>query len=419
MVTYWLNVAAFKHRCRSLKDFDQVVDPHPKPLEAPSLVKSEQKLVDWIVRVLTNQLKEVVACRDGAQNDKCSGDDVHMMYTNETNPIDELSDEIPLPSIPSHDKGDPSSIILDDKVETQLREYVAAIAVMYKANPFHNFQHASHVIVSTLALLRQSKLHYENTMPQNALATDDTNDLKHNLIRCDPMLEFGVVFSALIHDVAHLGMSNQLLIQDTLPIAQQYKNRSVAQQNSIDIAWRLLMQPEYVDLRKCIFPTVKDHQRFRQIVVNAVLATDINDNYLTSRRLHNFMYVFNQEKSLPSSLSRKAAILIEYSLQASDVIHTMQHWNIYEKWNQRLLEEIFLAFQSGHETTNPTEVWYDQELSFFDNYIIPLANRMKLCDLFGESYCAELLNFATRNRNQWAEHGRRIVQQFQDKMENP
>merc|ERR1712183_1245469 len=45
---------------------------------------------------------------------------------------------------------------LDSKVITQLREYITKIAIFYHAdNGFHNFQHASHVIMSTIKLFQR------------------------------------------------------------------------------------------------------------------------------------------------------------------------------------------------------------------------------------------------------------------------
>merc|ERR1711977_644731 len=45
------------------------------------------------------------------------------------------------------------SIVLEDKVVTQLTNLVKSIAGMYNDNPFHNFEHASHVALSVSKLL--------------------------------------------------------------------------------------------------------------------------------------------------------------------------------------------------------------------------------------------------------------------------
>jgi len=78
--------------------------------------------------------------------------------------------------------------------------------------------------------------------------TELASDL-HNYtfgITSDPLTQFGILFSALIHDVDHYGISNNQLIKEGAPMAEKYKGKSVAEQNSVDLAWDLLM--EYVHL---------------------------------------------------------------------------------------------------------------------------------------------------------------------------
>jgi len=40
----------------------------------------------------------------------------------------------------------------------------------------------------------------------------------------------------------------------------------------VDIAWDLLMKPQYAALRSCIYSTEAELSRFRQLIVNAVMA---------------------------------------------------------------------------------------------------------------------------------------------------
>jgi len=75
--------------------------------------------------------------------------------------------------------------------------------------------------------------------------------------------------------------------------------------------------------------------------------------------------------------NRRATIVIEHVIQASDIAHCMQHWKVYQKWNKRLYEEMYDAYVSGRSTKDPSDSWYDDELWFFDNYIIPLAKKIK------------------------------------------
>jgi len=107
-------------------------------------------------------------------------------------------------------------------------------------------------------------------------------------------------------------------------------------------------------------------------------------------------------------VNRKATIVIEHLIQAADVAHTMQHWHIYRKWNTRLFEEMYSAFQAGRMEKDPSDFWFEGELGFFDHYVFPLANRLKDCGVFGVSG-DEFLNYAQMNREEWNRTGKDVI----------
>jgi hypothetical protein len=136
---------------------------------------------------------------------------------------------------------------------------------------------------------------------------------------------------------------------------------SVAEQNSIDLAWELLMQPNFKELRSCIFADQSEFDRFRQLVVNVVLATDIFDKDLSALRKDRWNKAFSEEslsEPIHTQVNRKATIVLEHLIQASDVSHTMQHWEIYKKWNEKLFCEMFMAFTTGRVDVDPSANWY-------------------------------------------------------------
>ena len=111
--------------------------------------------------------------------------------------------------------------------------------------------------------------------------------------------------------------------------------------------------------------------------------------------------------------NRKAAIVMEHLIQASDVAHTMQHWQVYQKWNSMLFHEMYRAFQEGRSDKDPSIKWYESELGFFDHYVIPLAKKLKQCGVFGVS-SDEYLNYALENRREWSNKGKGIVEEMKD-----
>jgi len=84
---------------------------------------------------------------------------------------------------------------------------------------------------------------------------------------------------------------------------------------------------------------------------------------------------------------------------------------VYRKWNQRLFTELLTAYKAGRLNADPASFWYQGELTFFDNYIIPLAKKLKDCNVFGVS-SDECLNYAVRNRVEWEERGESIVEEM-------
>ena len=230
-------------------------------------------------------------------------------------------------------------------------------------------------------------------------------------ITSDPLTQFAVVFSAVIHDADHPGVPNTQLVKENTRLAQIYR-KSIAEQNSVELVWDLLMSSDYEELRSCIYSSKDELQRFRQLVVNTVMATDIVDKELQTLRKMRWEKAFSfsdDEANLKEN--RKATIVIEHLIQASDVSHTMQHWNIYRKWNEKFFFELYDAYRSGRAETDPSINWYKGEIGFFDFYIIPLAKKLQSCGVFGVS-SDEYLNYAQSNREEWVREGEQVVKDF-------
>lgn len=153
----------------------------------------------------------------------------------------------------------------------------------------------------------------------------------------------------------------------------------------------------------------------------------------------------NRNEPVNDTVNRKATIILEHLIQASDVSHTstssfvylfypmnslltmfcttttkpfialVQHWNVYRKWNERLLQEMYLAYKQGRVDKDPTENWAKGEIGFFDFYIIPLAKKLKDCGVFGVS-SDEYLNYALINRRKWEVEGEAITAEMVNRL---
>ncbi|KAL3923643.1 MAG: hypothetical protein SGILL_001541 [Bacillariaceae sp.] len=399
-----------------------------------------ERLVEWNVELLTNILKEIVTSRISLdivpQSDHLlSKLEMQQKVSQVENVISEVQEVITLPEYNGATEIDPTHIILDTKVVDQMRLYVTHIAKLYQDNPFHNFEHASHVTMSvvsnkpavgllscrvlegnlSLFACTQVKLLSRIIAPDkgNLGNKNDAQNLHDHTygITSDPLTRFSVVLAALIHDADHPGVPNSQLIKEGDTMAELYHNKSIAEQNSVDLAWDLLQEPLFKELRRCIYQTEGEMVRFRQLIVNTVLATDIMDKDSKTLRNNKWDKAFKNMDSTESDrdmVNRKATIVIEHLIQASDVAHTMQHWHIYRKWNEKLFKEMHQAYVEGRAEKDPSEFWYQGEIGFLDFYVIPLAKKLKDCGVFGVS-SDEYLQYALNNRKEWEQKGEAVV----------
>jgi hypothetical protein len=423
--TFWLNVHAARRASSSASSGAPdtshvdltVVEDVPVSVGSEKIVKRD-RMVDWMTELLCEYLKRIIAKRAVTPSPERSRSDIIETRADLIG-IDEMVAAIQLPRFDASAEGNQSdwqSADITKVVYDQLRDYVSTIASMYRENQFHNFEHACHVSMSVSKHLKRivspdiefDEDEMKACSQDKGAAMALLHDYTHG-INSDPLTHFAIVFSGLVHDVDHRGISNMQLEKEEPALAEHFKHKSLAEQNSLDLAWTLLMSEQFKELRQCLFFSQDELARFRQVIVNVIMATDIFDKELNEDRKSRWEQAFSEE-TLPGidKNTLRATIVLEHIIQASDVSHTMQHWHIYRKWNRLLFREMTLAFRSGRMGVDPATFWYNGELGFFDNYIIPLAKKLKDCKVFGVS-SDECLNYATRNRAEWEARGEEVV----------
>lgn len=346
------------------------------------------RLVDWNVSLLSKVLQEIVDKRHASKGHALPSKPVNEEAVDQRLRqgklvIDEVEEVIKLPkydaALAKAQEEQEETVELSQEVMDQLREYIMTIATSYKNNPFHNFAHASHVTMSVSKFLSRilapkldTNKSFDNGEPSEqtlgasaelsshlGLDNDDESDsenseesmdddLKQRLhdhtygITSDPLTQFACMFSALIHDAEHDGVPNTQLVKEETDLAARYKNQSVAEQNSVDVGWTLLMQSRFQALRNAIYSNEEEMIHFRQVrvveafqslclrmtiltlclfqlVVNCVMATDICDKQLKDLRNRRWDRAFadktEEEQARPDAatleedVNRKATIV--------------------------------------------------------------------------------------------------------------
>jgi hypothetical protein len=308
------------------------------------LEEKNQRLLGWNTDVLGKLICQIMARRNLSKLLSFRGVNIKLAETSAVHHgvgqtvIDEVNEIIELPECDVSNFRRPQdldSILLPPEVASQLRDYVATIANKYDNNLFRNFEHASHVGMSVAKLMLRivTPDRQEFMDVRTRLLTKNQALHGHTYsITSDPLTQFACVVAAPVHDVDHPGVPIATLIHENASIAIVYKGKSVAEQKSVDIVWGLLMEPKYEKLRDAICLTEPELIRFRQLVVNAVMATDIMDKDLKNLWNDRCEKAFSKtdiQEGARDNFNRKATVVIEHLIQASDIAHTMRSTGMF------------------------------------------------------------------------------------------
>jgi hypothetical protein len=197
--------------------------------------------LNWNYETLIRLLKQIVGRRNAVSKARTNtiASAVVLNYSKErniptrSNYFREVEEIINFPQFDrtvNTQKINTEDVQLSLEVMDQLYTYISCIAEMYRDNAFHNFEHASHVLMSVTKLMSRivSPAHLDVDSPESL------HDQSFG-ITSDPLTQFACAFSALIHDVDHTGVPNAQLIKEDNEIAGYYNNRSVAEQNSLGV----------------------------------------------------------------------------------------------------------------------------------------------------------------------------------------
>jgi len=341
LTTYWLSVATNQKgkidngssHDESSRGSTSAYDDEDDlgPVSYHLLDPKTERLVRWHVELLFNFITKLAAqSTDAEEADRVASSEL-AAADKRTNPLDEVVDVL---CLPENDLSRDSTSEVGSRItgmdavnlKEQLADFVSTVATMYQSNPFHNFEHASHVTMSCAKLLSR-------IITPADIEADDMHAYTYG-IASDAMTQFACVFGALVHDVDHPGIPNSQLVVEDPKLAEYYKGKSIAEQNSLDLAWNLLQDDRFCILRSSIYRTDAQRKRFRQLLVNIVMATDVMDKDLKEQRNERWDKAFlgDPNESTKELSDRRATIVIEHLIQASDVSHTMQVRAVCEKW---------------------------------------------------------------------------------------
>jgi hypothetical protein len=177
-----------------------------------------QRLVDWNVDVFTELLQKVCSHRSSNGKEFECGALQSPVTVSVGDPVDEVTEAIDLPMCCSCPPIT-STTAIPVVVSVQLREFIVAITNMYRDNAFHNFDHAAHVVMSTIKLIRRIS---EREREVKVLSDEERCSGE---VTVDPLSQLALLFGALVFRTANWSRKVILLLFSTRESAWLNKTR--------------------------------------------------------------------------------------------------------------------------------------------------------------------------------------------------
>ncbi|XP_058272848.1 cGMP-inhibited 3',5'-cyclic phosphodiesterase 3A isoform X3 [Hemibagrus wyckioides] len=242
----------------------------------------------------------------------------------------------------------------------EFMNYFHALENGYRDIPYHNRIHATDVLhavwylttqpVPGLPLLAHNSISVSDSDAVSGISHGNadylfsktypkTEDGYGCLAGLIPALELMALYvAAAMHDYDHPGRTNAFLVATSAPQAVLYNDRSVLENHHAASAWNLFMsQPEYNFLASLDHV---DFKRFRFLVIEAVLATDLKKHF-------DFLAEFNAKvghegcSGIDWSNENDRLLVCQMCIKLADVNGPLKHKDLHLQWTEGIVNEFY------------------------------------------------------------------------------
>ncbi|GLE10969.1 hypothetical protein PINS_up023261 [Pythium insidiosum] len=198
--------------------------------------------------------------------------------------------------------------------------FATNVANYYRSNPFHNFQHAFHVLLTMHVMLRCECRKYFSGVEI-----------------------FSMLLAALCHDVDHPGNTNDFELKTLSPMALTHNDDAVLERHHCRVTFIILNHKSSKILQHLDDARYK---RVRQLIIHCILATDMSKHFDKCKALENLTR---------RQLTDKRQLLMGILIHAADLAFHAMPFRAAHDWGARLLDEFQHQARSESEHGIPTD----------------------------------------------------------------
>ncbi|KRX06400.1 hypothetical protein PPERSA_05013 [Pseudocohnilembus persalinus] len=194
-----------------------------------------------------------------------------------------------------------------------LKNFALAIQNGYQPNPYHNSLHAFDVTQTVNVFLKSKKF--------------------QELAQISDLELCSMYLSAAYHDVGHPGQNNPYLINSQHDLAIKYNDIAVLENFHLASSFELMMNEE---LDVCANFSSQNFQKFREMSINMVLATDMSKHFTDIAKAKGRLSQDDFDIT-----SKDKAMCMELILHAADVSNPIKPWDVCFQWTEKVMEEFW------------------------------------------------------------------------------
>lgn len=251
--------------------------------------------------------------------------------------------------------------------------YFNALENGYNDLPYHNRIHAADILHACYFLTNSDIPNFVQSNPSNYKPNlKSRNSLNFQCkdfskkFGClgtsfTPLEILALYCSAAMHDYEHPGRNNQFMVAVESPLALLYNDKSVLENHHAASSWSLLKSDAQYNFLSNL--EVKEWKRFRTLVVENILATDLSKHFSLIAefdiKVKNKKTPSNPLNTSNISHSNKInyggidwntesdrLLVGQMIIKLSDINAPLKEKNLHIQWTQRICEEFY---QQGEE----------------------------------------------------------------------
>jgi len=234
-----------------------------------------------------------------------------------------------LPALAYHAISTHSSIKNESRIDLpKLWRFINEIYARYHRRPFHNFRHATDVLLGCSTLLRLVEQDHPNPFQ-------------------DQLSVAALLISALVHDTDHPGVMNGFLVAINHPIAVRLDKPVAVLENHHSAVALALLRREELNFLSNLDPAEQEH--VFDLIKENVLNTDVTttmpkakefEQGKAKRRMSASVADFERRASTDdTSMNSKDVICM--IIKSADISNPARQLAVYRKWIEGVMMEFF------------------------------------------------------------------------------